>query len=46
MAECTHPAQIMGKGGKMICLSCGAEVKPEKPAKKPAKDEKEEKDAE
>jgi len=40
MAEitCTHPARVMGKGGRLVCLTCGAEIpdKPEK-AEKPAK---------
>lgn len=32
--QCRHPAQIMGKDGKLVCLTCGGEVKPTK-AKKP-----------
>ena len=44
MAEkCTHPARIMGKDGKLRCLTCGEIVVPEKPAKKGDKAEKAEK---
>ena len=28
--KCTHPAQVQGKDGKMMCLVCGGEVKPPK----------------
>lgn len=38
MAEtCTHPARIHGKDGVLRCITCGAEILPEKPEKKPAK---------
>lgn len=37
--KCSHPAQVRGKDGKMMCLVCGGEVKPRKPAKK-AEDKK------
>ena len=38
--ECTHPARITGKDGKLRCLTCGEIVVPEKPAKKTEKTEK------
>ena len=41
--ECTHPARITGKDGKLRCLTCGEIVVPEKPAKKGDKAEKAEK---
>ena len=42
MAEiaCTHPARIHGKDGVLRCITCGAEILPEKPAKKTEKTEK------
>lgn len=30
---CTHPALLAGQDGVLRCLTCGAEVKPEKPKK-------------
>ena len=41
--ECTHPARITGKDGRLVCLTCGKIVVPEKPAKKTEKAEKAEK---
>lgn len=29
--KCSHPAQLRGKDGKMMCLVCGGEVKTPKP---------------
>ena len=30
---CSHPALLAGPDGVLRCLTCGAEVKPEKPKK-------------
>ena len=42
-SQCRHPAQIRGKDGKLMCLTCGGEVKPAK-AKKTAEKKKTESD--
>ena len=46
MADCTHPARLQGADGKLRCLTCGAEIHPEKPEKpeKPVKTAKAKKD--
>lgn len=43
MADCTHPARLQGADGKLRCLTCGAEIQPEKP-EKPVKTAKAKKD--
>ena len=38
--SCSHPATLQGADGVMRCLTCGEIIKPEKPTKRPAKEEK------